>query len=78
MNKRRDLLEKFINHNFDLTCFIIKFTDDFMVSLIDYHGNQLDLVCYDNETIFSFIEGTKFLTYKLDKDLENNEYFRVI
>lgn len=78
MQKRKELLERFLNENFDLTQFVVDWEDNFIVSLIDSRGEQLDLICYDNETICSYLEGRKFLTYRLDKDLENNSYFRVI
>lgn len=78
MEKRKKLLEKFINENFDLTLFIVDWCDDFIVSLIDKNNVQLTLICYDCEIIKTYIEDNLFLTYKLDKDLENNEYFRVI
>lgn len=78
MKKRRELLEKFMNENFDLNKFQIDWEDNFIVSLIDINGVQLDLICYDNETICSYIDGSKFLTYRLFPDLEGNYCFRVI
>lgn len=78
MKKRKELLEKFINENFDLTKFCISWIDDFMLSLIDNTGDKLDLICYDNETVCSYINDKKFLSYSLEKDLCNNFYWKVI
>ena len=78
MEERKKLLQKFLQDYFDLKYFKVHYVEDFLVSLKDSNEQEICLLAVDNDTIHSLVNGTKYLTYKLSRDLENKEYFRVL
>lgn len=74
---RKELLEKFINDNFDLTFFNIVWSEDFLVSLKD-SKSIVSFISYDGVTIDCYIDGEYFNSYRHDKDLLNKDAWFVI
>lgn len=73
--KSKDLINAFINDNFDKKNFQINFIEDVLAILIDEKGNKLSLMAipsYDddlNYIISTKVNGVTHLTYRLATDL---------
>lgn len=63
----KKVLEKFINDNFDLTKFYIKWESDFLLELTDLKCDKIALCCVKPYCVWTSINGEKYLNYRLGK-----------
>ena len=74
---RKELLQKFLNENFNLKFFKVNWLEDFLVSLEDTKS-KIYFICYDGVTIDCVIDDEFFACYTQDKDLLNDECWFII
>lgn len=72
--KNKELLERFIEDNFNITKFAIKWQNDYLVDLFDEKGNKLTLATIIPYQIFSLINDEKHLRYELRICLGREEW----
>lgn len=63
--RNKELIKKFMEDNFDLTAFDIKWEHEWIVSLYDIEGNRLTIMTFDPTELWTTINGVKYLSYRL-------------
>lgn len=76
--RNRELLERFIQDNFNKEMFEITWVSDFAVELKDMKGDVLSLFTMQSNYVLTAINGTKHLEYRYGTDLWGDKIWFVI
>lgn len=63
--RNRELIDRFIRDNFNLTMFDLIWKSDYLAKLVDINGEILEVCSFNPEEIWTSVNGVLYLKYKL-------------